>query len=765
MKTNVMKSISLGALLAALLSCGRPPSEYIDRADRQMKEGNAAEAILNYRRALQAKPDLGEAHKGLGLAYVKEGELGGAYAALSRAAELLPADQEVLRSLSELALGAYLVDNRRPEAIRTKALALADRMESSAPQSPEPWRLRGLIAGTDGRAAEALDFFRRASSLANPFDPTLKLMEIQAQADSGGEKEAEAEAARLIDRDPAFGAAYDWLLARYAATNRMREAEELLRRKVAANPGNVAFGLQLASFYGHSGKPGEMAATVERATAGANGSLVEAGDFYLRLGDLDKAISYYEQTIKTDGANSAVARKRLAPVLGAKGKYKEALAQIGEIRRTDRNDIDAVRIEAELRLASGDPKDLDLAAKIFQELLVRSPVDVTAHYGLARVALNRGDLRAARQELERCIGINARHMPSVIALAGLDRRAGQWRELVVLADAILAADPKNAYGKLLRAEGLIGIKRGTEARQTMNPLLADPAYARDATLLIARSYRAERDYASAEALLRKLYQPGDRDLRPLEALSDLLSAQGKKAEVEALWKDALSRQPKSIAVDRGLAKALYLGGNQKEAIRHFESILASEPNDVESNVLLGLCLYAAGRRQEAEAWFQKASALPQADKSTIDGTIGYLLQYDDNGPAAEVYYRRILAREPDNHSALNNLAYHLAASGGNLDEAVQLAKRAAALKRENLYYQDTLGFVTLKSGNAKDAERQFATLIKKSPQDPYFRYHRALALNTLGRRAEAREEFTAALSRAQTAEFRERVRKELQVSE
>lgn len=762
MKTDIrISSLLIGAwLLSALSGCGRSPADYLSRAEKQMQEGKSTEAILSYRRALQAQPDLGAAHKGLGLAYLKEGELGTAFGSLSRASELLPNDEEVLRSLSELALGAYLVDSRRPESLRTRALDLADKMEALAPRSSEPWRLRGLIAGADGKAAEALDFFRRATSLRTSPDPTLKLMEIQALSDSGKASEAEQAGRQLIQANPTFGPGYDWLLGRYLSANRVREGEELLRQKVEANPGNVAFGLQLANFYRFSGKPNEMQASVDRAMQQKSASsLVEAADFYLKLGDAGKAIEYLEQAVRADPASAAAARKRLAQILGAQGKFSDALARIAEVRKADKDDVDAVRIEADLRLVSGATGDLELAERIYQELAIRSPADVAARYGLARVAMARGDEKGARQELERAIGLNARHMPSVVALAELDRRAGKWRELVLLADAVLALDPRSVYAKQLRAEGLIAMKRGAEARQLMNPLLADPLNAREATLLIARSHQVERNYAAAEGLLRKLYDPSEADQRPLEALSDLLVAQGKRGEVENLWRLAFARRPGSRGVERGLAKALYLVGKPKESIAHLKALVASEPNDVESAVLLGLGLYAVGEKQEAEVWFRKAAELPGADKSVIDGTIAYLLQFNEDDPAAEVYYRRILAREPNNDIALNNLAYHLARRGKDVKEADSFARRAAALRPENIYYLDTVGFVTLQLGNAKDAERQFAGLIKRSPSEPYFRYHRGLALTKLDRRAEALEELRAALQRSSTGEFRDRIQR------
>jgi tetratricopeptide (TPR) repeat protein len=57
---------------------------------------------------------------------------------------------------------------------------------------------------------------------------------------------------------------------------------------------------------------------------------------------------------------------------------------------------------------------------------------------------------------------------------------------------------------------------------------------------------------------------------------------------------------------------------------------------------------------------------------------------------AEREYKRILSRSPDDPHALNNLAWLLLTTGGDLDEAERLATRAVALHPVNDEFRDTL---------------------------------------------------------------------------
>ena len=94
---------------------------------------------------------------------------------------------------------------------------------------------------------------------------------------------------------------------------------------------------------------------------------------------------------------------------------------------------------------------------------------------------------------------------------------------------------------------------------------------------------------------------------------------------------------------------------------------------------------------------------------------------------------------------MNNLAYLLADSGGDLKEATDLAQRALRAAPQELSYRDTLGWIYLKSKEAQVALEIFRSLSEREPKNPEYRYHLAMAQAAKGQVREAQASLEAAL--------------------
>ncbi len=748
MKFSIRRAvlIPIGIAIVAA-SCARSSSEYLERGRKQLSEGKAHEASLSFRLAVQADPKSGEAYKALGQASFEKGEIGDALQAYSSAAELLPDDVDLLERLANVILGAYLANPQRPTDLKERLQSLATSIERLDSRSPEAWRIRGIVAGAAGSHEEALAHFRTATAIP-PLKPGLVLLELQALLNTGHVAEAEQGANQLIKDKPDFGPAYDWLFDFHIRRGDSQEAEQVLLRKIDANPENIAFRLQLARFYSQSGRPDSVEDVVSRSLERMpdGGSMLALGEFYLSVGDFDKALVYYQQGAKADSpAVRQQALNRVATVLGAQGKLKEALVVVTKARKADNDDIAAVRLEAELRARTGAPEDLDIAIQIFRELLIRSATDMGARYGLAVALLARGETSLAQEELMRCIGINPNHRAAPALLADMYRSRGDFRNLRMLGEAILNSAVNEATGKLLRAEGLIGERRTSEARTALAPLVDEPETAVAASLLVAKSWFAEKNYPVAEQALRNLAAKAPGDLRVVGPLSDVLAAQGRTTELTALWKAEMARSPQSVAVQLGFAKALFADRQYDQVIAVCRGLTAASSDNLEATVLLATALYVKGRKDEALPLLQHASNIEGANRTYVDAVIATLYQEDSEG-VAELHYRRILSREPDNHTVLNNLAYLLAEQGPSIQEAATMASRALALQEKNVDYQDTVAFVSIQAGEADRAESMLSTLVSREPRNPSYWFHYGLALAQLGRNDDARRAFTTALS-------------------
>jgi predicted Zn-dependent protease len=109
-------------------------------------------------------------------------------------------------------------------------------------------------------------------------------------------------------------------------------------------------------------------------------------------------------------------------------------------------------------------------------------------------------------------------------------------------------------------------------------------------------------------------------------------------------------------------------------------------------------------------------------------------------------YRGVVNSHPDNAPALNNVAFFLADNGGDLDEALRLAKNALAKTPAQPSFSDTIGYIYLKKGMLDSAIQSFSMLARRYPASASFRYHLGLALFEKGDKTVAKKELQAALA-------------------
>ena len=113
------------------------------------------------------------------------------------------------------------------------------------------------------------------------------------------------------------------------------------------------------------------------------------------------------------------------------------------------------------------------------------------------------------------------------------------------------------------------------------------------------------------------------------------------------------------------------------------------------------------------------------------------MQAEDQLDAAIGEYESVLAVQPDNAIALNNLAwsYYLAKDG----RAAETARRALQIMPDNGAVADTLGWILVESGEVEEGVAILRRAVELSNGRAEVRYHYAAALVRDGSANEARE--------------------------
>ena len=123
------------------------------------------------------------------------------------------------------------------------------------------------------------------------------------------------------------------------------------------------------------------------------------------------------------------------------------------------------------------------------------------------------------------------------------------------------------------------------------------------------------------------------------------------------------------------------------------------------------------------------------------------LQHQQSGRLhdAEACYRRMLALDPDNAEANDNLGHVLIALG-RAGDAEHHYRRAIALNRGSHITFNNLGNVLLHSGRMEEAVHSYRQALALDPGVPDIHLNLGIALSRLGRLAEAEKSYRGALS-------------------
>jgi tetratricopeptide (TPR) repeat protein len=133
------------------------------------------------------------------------------------------------------------------------------------------------------------------------------------------------------------------------------------------------------------------------------------------------------------------------------------------------------------------------------------------------------------------------------------------------------------------------------------------------------------------------------------------------------------------------------------------------------------------------------------DNAGIATNLALLYEVTKDYPHARQYYEKAIAIDPNNPLALNNLAYMLTLTNGDLDLALTYARTAQQKLPSFVEVNDTIGWIYLKKNWIDDAIGSFRLLTEQAPQNPEFHYHLGLALYQQGSLAEAMDECKMAL--------------------
>ncbi len=199
----------------------------------------------------------------------------------------------------------------------------------------------------------------------------------------------------------------------------------------------------------------------------------------------------------------------------------------------------------------------------------------------------------------------------------------------------------------------------------------------------------------------------------------------------------------------GRASALNEMGRVDDAIAVLTSAVQVHPDLPVLHAAIGDALRNEQRFAEATPHYDAAIALYETDRPGQWREYflrGITLERRGLWDAAEADFRKALELSPEQPSVLNYLGYSLVEKRQNLDEALDMIKRAVGARPRDGFIRDSLGWVYYRLGRYVDAVEEMERAVELMPLEPVLNDHLGDTYWAVGRKREAEFQWRRALS-------------------
>lgn len=729
----------------------------LETGNKYYDTGKFKEASIIYRKVLQKDQKYGEAYYRLGLSELKQGRYGDSVRWLRRASELQPENDDAHAKLGDLYLTIYLADRGKYKQLLVDFQELSEKLLKRNPKHFEGLRMRGYLAVANENWKEAITYFQQADSV-KPDQGHVQLALAQAMVADKQADEAIALVKKSLDKNKQYGPLYDFLYAASMSRKDVPGAEAILEQKVANNSNTPAFLLEMAGHYFRMKQDDKVQQTISRLTADPKkfpDAYRLAGDFYFRTQKFDRAFAAYDQGANSQADQKATFRKKQVELLALQNKREEAVALAQKVVAEYPDDHEAKALRASLRLQGGDKKELDTAIAEFQSVLNKMQDNPVVRFNLGEAYLAKGDTDAARTQFSEAIKLRPSYVPPKLALGRIHLAKREYARAQQLADEILQTNGGFLPARLLRVSALTGLQDAKTARKELEFLLEKVPGLADARYLMALLDLAEKRLPESEAGFKQLMDK--KDPRGMMGLVEVLMATNRAPQAKQILENSLKEKPaNATAVKLALANISLRSQNFDDAATQYQALIQENPKSAGLYLRLGETYYNAKRYDEAAGAFSKAGELAPAE---VDPVVRLAMAYEKSGKKDMVkpLYDKILQLQPDNYIALNNVAYMLVESGGDINLALTYVQKARQQEPNNPDIADTLGWIYLKKNQPDDAIKIFRNLLEKKPESVLWRYHIAEAFFQKGDKLQARKELEQAIKNKPSADEKQKI--------
>jgi len=696
------------------------------RARLQAARGQVTEAIASAEDAIRRVPANAEMYRLLGKLLALRGLMPDAVDAFRRGMEARPTDAVATREY----VASLLAVNRYQEALdqcRENLRVTRADDELTGIWLDLEWQMGDRKAAMDNR----LQIHKTQPDLRSN---TLSLAQMHVQ--EGRHADAEALIKDLRQQSDGLDVASIEAMS-LEAQGKGDEVRAVYRRLIGSSDAavSVSASIILANYMGAKGDVENAVKELEaaRPKQDPNQANVDRAmaEFYMRLGQADKAIESARRVVAATGDADGSLRKEIVRTYLRLGKHDEADQEYAGLAAMEGKDVDVLLLKADTKLARGDQ---DTARAVLDDAVARfsqieKPYNVR---GLFFLSVTR-QYREAVADFTKSLSMNALQ-PGVltsmarayVALQMPDEALAALKKLAFMAPGDAGA--RRTYlanlldlGRLEVAvkdgEELLKLNNGSAAvAREIGSLFSEYASWPHASRFFGLGYANDKSADSAAPLVVSMLK--EQPQRLSEA-GVVIRELGNK--IEDHWPMLLARarwqvqQTDKVGARASLTRALALIGDKNlDQLRNWYQVTTEVVSEQRELIAYFEQLERAGTAAPYPKWFRvteqfkdpatqsraieelKAFANPSFPeglrRTNFRMTTGLLFGVKRTDEAI-AFCRQGLEQFPEDGELLNNAAYILAKELGKADEALPLAEKAVKVAPGSADAYDTLGYV------------------------------------------------------------------------
>ncbi|MGE5028113.1 MAG: XrtA/PEP-CTERM system TPR-repeat protein PrsT [Betaproteobacteria bacterium] len=778
------------------------------RGNANLSLGRLQDAKTAFGQALEASPDFAGALLGQAQMALTENGIERASALVERVLVKAPGNAEAwqfkgsLQRLRRDNAGAIASFNQalkiKPENINAligRAYAQMDLGKLDAAQADiaaarkiAPGSLSGaysqaLLDFRRNRHAAALDTLQQVLRAAPEHMPSVLLAGAVEYA-MGSLQQAEQHLVQYLDKFPGDLYARKLLVSTLLKGKQVQRAMEVLQPGLQQDPQDVQMMALAGEVYTQARQFAKGAEYLEKAVSlqPQNPTLrTSLGANRLAMGEPDSGISDLESAAKLDSGQTG-ADIMLALTHLSRKEYDQALEVALRLEKKQPKNPATFNLLGAVYLGKQDPAN---ARKSFERALSLQPDYFPAVMNLAQMDVRAKDFETARKRFKDIIAKEGKNSRAMVALAQLERAAGNAGESVSWLEKAIKADAAALTPRLMLAEHYLQSREPQKALVLLTEAGASHPNHPDVLNLLGQAQFASGDKSNAVATYQSLASSQPQSpLAHYRLATILIATENYPAAKESLNK-ALKLKPDYLDAEVVLASLELHAGKQAEALKIAQQIQRQYPDKPVGYALEGDTLMAKKQFAQAVKVYDKAYGIARSallairmhqalslagDAKAADARLQQWLRENPTDTAARNYlagayqsagqnkaaieqYQQVLQNDPGNLAALNNLAslYQQAKD----PRALELAERAYKRKPDSGTVADTLGWILLEQGKTARGLELLKKAAAMNPQNPEIRFHLASALAKSGDKASARKDLEALLAGGQKFPQRE----------